>query len=330
MNSINDNIRCVLVDLEKQKTNISEFSLQDIPDLVGGWSVQYVLWKKQWEKSLKKKDKYPMLGLSTGPVTGTGAPASAGFNWCTLGESGLMLQQAEGRLGAELRYAGFDHVLFCGRSSEPVHIRFTDERVDILSAVEYSEKTAEAIYELMISQSLESGRVVVTAEPDGLLEDKYFTIGTSDTASVLAGMNVKAITAFGLGKIRIAEPEDFLNLCIGLYQDYRKNKGNEKNQAGPFGYYLSPWRSVQLNDDNRTDLAEARILNLIDTDLGNQQVEDIVFALLGLCWNETFPPSSRLEHAARLLSSIQGKSWSATQLNEMALRIIRINQEFLS
>ncbi|NLB18963.1 MAG: hypothetical protein GX825_09610 [Syntrophomonadaceae bacterium] len=330
MSSINDNIRCVLVDLEKHKANISEFSLQDIPDLVGGWSVQYVLWKKQWEKSLKKKDKYPMLGLSTGPVTGTGAPASGGFNWCMLGENGLMLQQAEGRLGAELRYAGFDHVLFCGRSAEPVHIRFTDERVEILSAEEYIEKPVEAVYELLISQSLESGRVVVQVEPEVILEDKYFTIGTADTASVLAGLNVKAITAFGQGRINIAEPEGFLNLCIGLYQDYRNNKGDEKNQAGPFGYYLSPWRSVQLNDDDRTDLAGAKTLNLIDTDHGKQQVEDIIFALLGLCWNEKFPPSSRLEHAARLVGSIQGNSWSATQLNEMALRIIRINQEFLS
>ena len=325
-----ERISCALIDLEKQKIEVSEIALNDVPDLTGGWSVHLMLWKELWKRALQSSDRFPILGISTGSLTGSGPPASAGFNWCSVGKNGFTVQQAEGRLGAEIRYAGFDHLLLCGKAAAPIHIQVSDSKVDILSAADYAADAVGATYGRILERSDELDRVVAIVDHQGIFEDKYFTVGSAEVASTLRAMNVKALSASGHGQIKIAEPEAFLKLCVELYEDFRRNKGNEKiHDAAGAAYYLSPWESVDLNDPLSTQV-ELKNLNLMGTDLGKNEIEDIIVSVLGLCWDEELPCSNRLEHAAKLLSSVQGQHWSVTQLNEMALRLIRINQELLS
>ena len=329
MGEKNETICCARIDLEKQTIDVCEISLNDVPDLTGGWSVHLMLWKEQWIRSLQDSS-FPILGISTGSITGSGPPASAGFNWCMVGENGFTVQQAEGRLGAEIRYAGFDHLLLCGKAAAPVHIRVSDAKIDILPAVEYATDAVGAAYGRIIKRSDELDRVVAIVDHDGMFEDRYFTVGTATMASTLKGMNVKALSAAGHGQIKIAEPEDFLKLCVGLYEDFRSTKGYEKNHyPARAAYYLSPWKSVDFNVSPSTSV-EFKSLNLSDTNLSKNEMEAIIVTVLGLCWDEALPHFNRLEHAARLLSSVQGRHWSVTQLNEMALRLIRINKELLS
>ena len=74
--------------------------------------------------------------VAAGPLNGTAAPSSS--RWTVTAKSALTGGLGDGNGGgdfaAELKFAGYDHIIITGRSEKPVYLYIGDDRIDIREA----------------------------------------------------------------------------------------------------------------------------------------------------------------------------------------------------
>ena len=78
------------------------------------------------------------LIFATGPLTGTMASTGGRYSVITKGPltGAIACSNSGGYLGAELKLAGWDMVIFEGKSAEPVYLYVVNESAELLSASE--------------------------------------------------------------------------------------------------------------------------------------------------------------------------------------------------
>lgn len=76
------------------------------------------------------------LIFATGPLTGTMASTSGRYSVVTKGAltGAIACSNSGGYFGAELKFAGWDMIIFEGRALSPVYLLIQDDRVELLPA----------------------------------------------------------------------------------------------------------------------------------------------------------------------------------------------------
>lgn len=167
------------------------------------------------------------LTIASGPLTGTDAPASS---FChittrspltgTVGDA-----SAGGRLGAELKRAGFDALVVTGRAARPCGIEISDDEVRLTDAAMLSGLPTHDVF-TRLRQRLPHGSLAATgpAAESGslfatLLVDLYHQAGRCGVGRVFGLKNLKYLAVRGRGAVRVADPaglararEDILRL----------------------------------------------------------------------------------------------------------------------
>jgi aldehyde:ferredoxin oxidoreductase len=160
------------------------------------------------------------LIFMTGPLTGTEFPGAGRTAVCS--KSPLTGTIADslmgGAFGAQLKKAGFDGIIFEGRSSKPVYLLVDDGRVSIEDASSlWGKNTLEARRELV---ERHEGSWVATIGPAGENLARMASIhagaragresvaGRCGMGAVMGSKRLKAVVAHGNGKIKVVhEPE---------------------------------------------------------------------------------------------------------------------------
>lgn len=150
-----------------------------------------------------------MLVVSTGPLTGTGAPMSNRFNISTLSPLTGLIASANcgGDFGLYLKKAGYDALIITGRSPHRVWIEITEDRVRFHDAGELWGKTTLETQEMLGDKK---GRLVIGPAGENLV--KYAGIFSNERAAGRAGMgtvmgskNLKAVVAGGAKRPEIKD-----------------------------------------------------------------------------------------------------------------------------
>ncbi|MGF7059628.1 aldehyde ferredoxin oxidoreductase family protein [Brassicibacter mesophilus] len=156
------------------------------------------------------KDNY--LVISTGPLTGTGAPASSRFNVSTLSPlTGLLTSSnCGGSFGLYLKKSGYDALVVTGKSEAPIWIEITEENIVFHDASDLWGKTTSQTQELL---GQNRGKIVIGPAGENLV--KYAGIfseeraaGRGGTGAVMGSKNLKAIVAYGRKRPEINSPEE--------------------------------------------------------------------------------------------------------------------------
>ena len=156
------------------------------------------------------------LMVSTGPLTGTGAPASVRFEITALSpKTGTVISSnCGGSFGLHLKKAGFDAIILKGRCVRQrwLEIRDGDVRFHDASTLwglntsdcqsRLRENTTAAFGSLCIGPAGEDLLTSATVICDGK------AVGRAGLGAVLGWKNVKAITATGNAAIPICHPEE--------------------------------------------------------------------------------------------------------------------------
>ncbi|MFA5635238.1 MAG: aldehyde ferredoxin oxidoreductase family protein [Anaerovoracaceae bacterium] len=142
-----------------------------------------------------------MLVITTGPLTGTGAPSSSRFNISGLSPlTGLLASSnCGGSFGYFLKKAGYDGLILQGRSEEHIRIEIKNDRVSILNADDlWGLRTSEAQSRL----PERTGNIVIGPAGENLV--KYACIcsqervaGRAGLGALMGWMNLKAVTVSG-------------------------------------------------------------------------------------------------------------------------------------
>lgn len=124
-----------------------------------------------------------------------------------------------GHFGAELKFAGFDHVVISGKSEKPVYLWISDGRAELRGAQGLWGRTTFET-EAILKRELGDGRVrVACIGPSGerlvrgsiILIDRAKAAAGSGVGCVMGSKNLKALAVRGCDPVRVAKPEIFLN-----------------------------------------------------------------------------------------------------------------------
>lgn len=124
------------VDLTNETSIVEDIVVQDAFDFIGGYGLGAKILFKNMESNIDPLGPYNILGLITGPLTGT--EAIIGSRFMAVGKSPLTGMwcdsNAGGKFGPKLKAAGFDAVFITGAAAEKTLIYINSGEVEIQDA----------------------------------------------------------------------------------------------------------------------------------------------------------------------------------------------------
>ena len=163
-----------------------------------------------------------LLIFSTGLLCGTPAPGANRTIISTYSPQTLFMgySMMGGFLAPELKYAGYDKVIFRGKSPNLVYLYINNDKVEIRDASHLRGKGAVETA-AMIKQELKDPKVQVAAI--GLagenrvymasIEQGRSSASRLGLGAVMGSKGLKAIAVRGTKDINVAKPDEYLKLC---------------------------------------------------------------------------------------------------------------------
>ena len=158
-----------------------------------------------------------VLVISTGPLTGTGAPSSSRFSVAARSPlTGLpATSNCGGSFGTHLKRAGYDALIVTGAAAQPVWLEIAEEGVTVHDAKDvWGLRTTAAQDALRKDVGKRCGTIVAGPAGENLVA--YACLLSDDRAAGRAGMgavfgskNLKGIAAWGTRRTPVAEPERY-------------------------------------------------------------------------------------------------------------------------
>jgi aldehyde:ferredoxin oxidoreductase len=158
--------------------------------------------------------------MTTGPLTGTMVSTAGRYSVVTKSPltGAIACSNSGGYLGNEMKNAGWDMVIFEGKSQTPVYLYIENEKAELLSADELWGKTVWEVDELLHTKHqdplLRIAAVGRAAEKgclfSAIVNDLHRAAGRSGVGTVMASKNLKAVAIRGnLGVGGINDPAAF-------------------------------------------------------------------------------------------------------------------------
>ncbi len=203
------------------RINLSEGTVkkEDLPErwieYIGGTGFcARILWD-ELKPGIEPLSPENILILATGPTTGTLFPQSGRYMMAAKSPLTGVWAEAHcgGHFGPELKYAGYDLVIFEGKAEKPVYLLIEDDRVTLEDASEVWGETVNRTTEFLRGKhSLER---VACIGPAGeklvrfaaVMTDKHRAFGRSGLGAVMGSKNLKAIAIRGTNDITAADPK---------------------------------------------------------------------------------------------------------------------------
>jgi len=163
------------------------------------------------------------LIMTTGPLTGT--MASTGGRYSVVTKSPLTgciaCSNSGGFIGAEIKNAGWDMIIFEGKAPEPVYLYLENEHAELVPAADFIwGKSAwdadHLLHERYQDPLLRVACVGRAAETGclyaGIMNDLHRAAGRSGVGTVMAAKNLKAVAVRGTrGVGNIRDPKGFMD-----------------------------------------------------------------------------------------------------------------------
>ncbi len=158
-----------------------------------------------------------MTRTMTGPVVGTRFPGTSRFAVC--GKSPLTGIWGEGtcggNFGPELKFAGWDGIIFKGTSSTPVYLLIDDDQIELRDASELWGMDNYTVIDLLKQRhGKDKNPKVLSIGPAGenlvkfasICNDKSDFIGRTGMGAVMGSKRLKAIVVKGPGEGKVSHP----------------------------------------------------------------------------------------------------------------------------
>lgn len=157
----------------------------------------------------------------TGPLTGTSAATGGRYSVVTKGPltGAIACSNSGGFFGAELKFAGWDMLVFEGASPKPVYLLLTDGKAELLDASHLWGKTVwqteEEIRKTHQDPQLRVAAIGGAGEKRvlyaGIVNDLHRAAGRSGVGAVMGSKNLKAVAVRGTrtDSYPLADPKAF-------------------------------------------------------------------------------------------------------------------------
>jgi aldehyde:ferredoxin oxidoreductase len=217
------------VDLTTGKTMTEPLKEDLAKKYIGGIGLGMRLFLDNSKAGVDPFDPKNPIIFTTGPLSGTMAP-SAGNSYAVVSKSplteGIAESKSHGFFGAELKRAGYDAVIFTGKSEKLVYVWIDDDSVQLIDAEHLKGKspheTEQIIREelgdfyIRVSAIGEAGEKLVLVAC--ALNDEFRAIGRTGMGAVMGSKNLKAVAVRGTNDVNVANLEEFTEFIRMIHE----------------------------------------------------------------------------------------------------------------
>jgi aldehyde:ferredoxin oxidoreductase len=174
-----------------------------------------------------------IISINCGPLVGTMAPASGRIDVVARSPlTGIYARSNSGGFfGPELKWAGYDSIIFRGASAQPVYLYIKDDKVELRDASHlWGLDTWQTEHELrreIGDRALKTLRIGPPGEnlsyAGAIINDLGRAAATRGLAAVMGSKKLKAVTVKGTRGVALARPEEFLKLFREFTTGFRKD-----------------------------------------------------------------------------------------------------------
>lgn len=202
------------VDLTKGVIKTENLDINLAKKYIGGRGLGTAMLIKEIDPAVDALSPANKLLFVTGPLTGTSTPTGGRYMVVTKSPltGTVASSNSGGYFGAELKFAGYDAIVFEGKAAAPKYLVIEDGKVELKDAQDLWGKLVSETTDILEKRHGEKHRVV-TIGPAGeklsllasVMNDRWRAAGRSGVGAVMGSKNLKAVVVRGTGTVGIAD-----------------------------------------------------------------------------------------------------------------------------
>ena len=174
-----------------------------------------------------------LLILATGPLCGTRLPTASRME--AIAKSPLTGiygdSNAGGYFGPELKFAGWDMIVFTGRADHPVYLHIAGEQAELRDARHLwgltTRQTEETIRQTLGDEKIKTATIGPAGENlvrfAGIQVTSQRSAARCGLGAVMGSKQLKAVAVRGHSKVPLADPDRFRHLVRDFHRRLREN-----------------------------------------------------------------------------------------------------------
>lgn len=204
------------INLSDKTIKTEELDLKTAQKFIGGRGLGTKMLMDEIDPNVDPLGSDNKLIFVTGPLTGTNTPTGGRYMVVTKSPlSGTVAcSNSGGYWGPELKFAGYDMIVFEGKADSPVYINIVDDKVEILDAKQlWGKVVSETTHELEKVHGEKAKVACIGPAGENLsriaciMNDIGRAAGRSGVGAVMGSKNLKAIVVKGSKKVNVANPD---------------------------------------------------------------------------------------------------------------------------
>lgn len=222
------------VDLNARSTSVTSIDDTILREFIGGagWGAR-LLYEMIDKDTDPLSPENPLLYL-TGPLCGTMAPTGSKSTFCSRSpKTGLFgYSTVGGHLGADLKFAGYDGIIFSGAAKEPSYLLVDNSDVEIRNAKHlWGMDTIQVWEELKKETGYKNAgiaRIGIAGENlvkyASIIVDHHRAAGRTGQGAVMGSKKLKAIVINGTDrKVPVADDDGLREYASALNEDKKED-----------------------------------------------------------------------------------------------------------
>jgi aldehyde:ferredoxin oxidoreductase len=206
------------VNLTNGSIKKENLNMEDMKHFIGARGLGTKIYTDEVDAQVDPLSPENKLIFMTGPLTGTGASSAGRYDVITKGplNGTIAASNSGGTFGPELKYAGYDGIIFEGKSEKPVYLWVTNDTAELRSAESVWGMQVPATNQALQAETEDEAKIACIG-PAGeklvkfacILNDLNRAAGRSGVGAVMGSKNLKAVAVRGYKGVKVADIEGF-------------------------------------------------------------------------------------------------------------------------
>ncbi|HVN53091.1 MAG TPA: aldehyde ferredoxin oxidoreductase family protein [Anaerolineaceae bacterium] len=200
-------------EIKKEPTNLKDARL-----FIGARGLATKILSDEIDPTIDPLGPENKLIFAPGPLSGTMAPSMGRYDVVCKGplNGTVAASNSGGSFGPEVKFAGYDMIIFEGVSKKPVYLWVKDDQAELRDAADLWGKNVFDTTDLIRAATEEEAKIACIG-PAGekkvlfasVMNEMHRAAGRSGVGAVMGSKNLKAVAVKGSGVLEVARPEDF-------------------------------------------------------------------------------------------------------------------------
>jgi len=236
------------VDLTSGKIEKEPLSKELRRNYIGGRGINSRILYDEVKPGTDGLDPKNVLIFGTGPITGLPV-ASGRLTITAVSPLNNLLGDANGgsHFSPELKFAGYDHIVFTGKAAEPVYLWIENDKVELRDAKHLWGKLTDETQE-MIKEELSDPMVQISCigpAGENLVRLAVVIVGSEGccarcgVGAVMGSKNLKAVAVRGTKGVQVAKPEALRGYFLDMKQRMMSNRNYPSFSTYGTKYFFS-------------------------------------------------------------------------------------------